>query len=63
MSIYICNICNGRCDAGDLVRGICDECREKMKERENKSSELTRKWDKLVIKSEGQMLLALNNEK
>lgn len=24
---YICTVCHGECDPGDLVNGICDECR------------------------------------
>lgn len=29
MRSYICEACNGNCDAGELIGGKCPECREK----------------------------------
>ena len=56
---YRCNKCNGRCDPGDLVGGICDECREQLKEDNRKSNQLEKKWDRLVIKTKGQLSFAI----
>lgn len=27
--MYVCNICDANCDAGELIGGICPECAEK----------------------------------
>lgn len=58
---YECYICGGNCDAGDLVNGICDECRDTEKQKNQKSAHLEQKWDRLVIKTKGQLRFSMKN--
>lgn len=30
---YVCSVCGGNCDAGELINGICHECRATMDEK------------------------------
>jgi len=39
MRNYVCSVCNGNCDDGELVGGVCHECREAA-EQEKKREEL-----------------------
>lgn len=32
--MYVCNICESNCDAGELIGGICLECAEKERLRQ-----------------------------
>lgn len=55
---YICSICESNCDAGELTGGICDECREAVRQSNIRTSQPRQKWDSLLIKTKRQIRLA-----
>ena len=55
---YICSICESNCDPGELTAGICDECRETVRQSNISPSHLQQKWNSLLIKTKGQVRLA-----
>lgn len=59
---YVCSICEGNFDAGELTNGKCDECREAEIQRNSRSAKLEQKWDRLVIKTKGQICLAIGDK-
>lgn len=56
---YICSICESNYDPGELTGGICDECREAVRQSNARPSQLQQKWDRLLIKTKRQIRLAL----
>lgn len=56
---YECYICGNNFDAGELRNGKCEECREAEIQASRKSAHLEKKWDRLVIKTKGQLQLAI----
>lgn len=50
--MYECKICNGLFYAGELHGGICDDCREKETQEENRR-ELNRQMRKRCIREQG----------
>lgn len=38
----VCRICKGNCDHGELVGGICPECREEERKRQEKTDTVAR---------------------
>lgn len=59
---YVCSICEGNFDAGELTNGKCDECREAEIQGNSRSAKLEKKWDRLVIKTKGQICLAIGDK-
>lgn len=59
---YVCSICEGNFDARELTNGKCDECREAEIQRNSKSAKPEQKWDRLVIKTKGQICLAIGDK-
>ena len=55
---YICSICESNCDAGELINGICDECREAEIRKRTKSVQQEQSRNRLVIMPKGQLCLA-----
>ena len=37
-----CSVCHGMCDPGEIVGGVCDECREEEELEERRSSMVAR---------------------
>lgn len=37
-----CRICGGNCDPGDLIGGICDDCRMEKTKEEKRQDEMNR---------------------
>ncbi|EOT29438.1 hypothetical protein C805_00021 [Eubacterium sp. 14-2] len=44
--MVVCEICGGNCDHGELVQGICPECREKEEKKEKKDMNFWESWKK-----------------
>ena len=61
MRTYICQTCGDTCDAWDLINNKCHECREAENNETSKATLLEQKWDRLVIKTKGQLRLAIEN--
>lgn len=39
--MYRCNVCGGNCDCGELVGGVCLECREEQNKKQLSSTQIT----------------------
>lgn len=37
-----CSVCHGMCDPGEIVGGVCDECRDAQEQAENRSRDMAR---------------------
>lgn len=37
-----CSVCHGMCDPGEIVGGVCDECRDAQEQDEIRSREVAR---------------------
>lgn len=37
-----CSVCHGMCDSGEIVGGVCDECRDAQEQDESRSREVAR---------------------
>ncbi len=59
---YICSICESNYDPGELTGGICDECRETVRQSNAKSPKPRQKWDSLLIKTKGQVPIAIGEK-
>ncbi len=55
--MVVCESCGGNCDSGELVQGICPECREE----EGKRKERAALFGKLAESSFWQMELEVGN--
>lgn len=59
---YICSICENNYDPGELTGGICDECRETVRQSSVRPSQLQQKWDSLLIKAKGRVPIAIGEK-
>ncbi|MFG6325587.1 MAG: hypothetical protein K1W00_01925 [Lachnospiraceae bacterium] len=59
---YICSICESNYDPGELTGGICDECREAVRQSYTRLSQLQQKRDSLLIKTKGQVPIAIGEK-
>lgn len=62
MSMRICRICGYRCDPGDLINGVCDDCRmeneEQMEREEHLAMMMNRPGKQMELKIfEGGLIL------
>lgn len=37
-----CRICHCNCDKGDLINGVCDDCRQEEQKKQERNQELSR---------------------
>lgn len=37
-----CRICHCNCDSGDLVNGVCDDCRQEERKEQERKQEMSR---------------------
>ena len=58
MSRYQCDTCGGICDPGDLVSGVCAECRE---EDVRRTERILRMGREVKEQGDGQMVLEVAN--
>lgn len=58
MSRYQCSACGGICDPGELVGGVCTECRE---EAVRRSQRILRICREVREQKDGQMVLEVTN--
>lgn len=49
--MVVCRQCGANCDPGDLIGGICDDCREENFKKEEKLNKLSR-----LLNAEGEQM-------
>lgn len=50
MGRYVCHVCKGLCDAGEIENGVCFECRKEASEAEERRQMQIRKDINLEIR-------------
>ena len=51
-----CKVCGGNCDNGELIGGVCPECREEERMRQIRADEMVRRMERCGEDAYGQFL-------